>query len=263
VKPPAHAALLSRSRTIPVVARILVLRSGGDHESDAISDDQTDILRTHQIVGRFEGVDEVRGFDANPDSILVVSSPTTVRLLRSLGEDALFALPFGIQIAAGASTASMMVGAGAPEERVIVPARPGASGILASLPEDLTGKNVLWPRGADADAAPLQELRRRGAKVVAPVIYEKRRAAIERSASLDWYVEGLYQAVVVSSLAALDAFQDALRASGRPEAPPVRWGVLGSETAKGVVARGLPQPLVATRASIGALIQELRSEQPS
>ena len=248
------------------MTRILVLRSGGDPEADDIANiapDQTDILRTHQIVPRFEGIDELRAVDGTADSILVVSSPTTVRLLRSLGEDALFTLPFGMQIAAGQQTASMMVGAGAPSERVVVPPSPGAVGILASLPPDLAGKTVVWPRGADADAAPVQELRRRGAHVSAPVIYEKRRAPIEGSAALDWYVEGLYGAVIVSSLAALDAFQDALRASGRPDAPPVRWGVLGSETAKGVVSRGLPQPLVATSATLAALIQELRSELPS
>ena len=245
------------------MTRILVLRSGGDHESDAISDEQTDVLRTHQIVARFEGVDDLRFFEGTPDSILVVSSPTTVRLLRALGEDAVFTLPFAMQIAAGEQTAELMMSAGVPAEQLVVPTKPGAAGILASLPPDLSGKSVLWPRGADADAAPLHELRRRGALVAAPVIYEKRRTPIERSASLDWYVEGLYGAVVVSSLAALDAFQDALRASGRPEAPPVRWGVLGSETAKGVVARGLPEPLVASSARLAALIQEIRSELPS
>ncbi|MEO6325690.1 MAG: uroporphyrinogen-III synthase [Thermoanaerobaculia bacterium] len=245
------------------MARILVLRSGGDHDSEAIADDQTDVLRTHHIVARFEGVDVVRSFEPTPDSILVISSPSTVRLLRSVGEDALFTLGFELLIAAGESTAAMMVGAGAPEERVIVPTKPGAPGILESLPMDLSGKSVLWPRGADADGAPLHELRRRGAQVLAPLVYEKRRTAIENSAALDWYVEGLYAAVVVSSVAALDAFNDALRASGRPEAPPVRWGVLGPETAKALVARGLPEPLVASSPRFTDLIQQLRSEIPS
>lgn len=45
--------------------------------------------------------------------------------------------------------------------------------LLASLPADLSGELIFWPRGDDADLSFAKELERRGAHVVAPITYRK------------------------------------------------------------------------------------------
>lgn len=242
-----------------MAGRILVLRSSGERESDPTEGDDLHLLVTHRLVVRLSGVDEVRLFEIHPGDSLVISSPSAVRLLHSLGEAALFSLPFANQIASGEETARAMERAGAPPGRVTVPPLPGAAGILHAFPPEMKGSRVLWPRGSDADGAPLRELMRREAEVIAPVIYEKRREPIEESEEIELFTRGIYSAVAVSSLAAFDAFQDALRAFGRV-APSVRWGVLGPETARGMAARGFPLALVASAPRLADLISELQNE---
>ncbi len=112
---------------------------------------------------------------------------------------------------------------------------------------------------------PLEELSSLGARVVAPVVYEKRvrpvssYSALEREA-LSAFQGGAFEAVAVGSLAALDGFLQALGSPAPATLPPVRWGVLGPETARAAEARGFPQPAVPARARFADLIEELRKE---
>jgi uroporphyrinogen-III synthase len=135
-----------------------------------------------------------------------------------------------------------------------VPAIPGAAGILAELPVSLDGARILWPRASDADTAPLAELVRRGAQVAAPVVYEKRPRRPEPEI-LARLLSGKFDAIAVSSLAALDALVVALE--GVP-LPPVIWGAIGPESARQLIARGLPRPVVPLNPTIAELVEALR-----
>jgi uroporphyrinogen-III synthase len=157
-------------------------------------------------------------------------------------------------LAAGAETGRALAQAGVPAVRV--PLRPGAVGILADLPGELPGVTVLWPRASDAEDAPLAELRARGARVVAPVVYEKRPLERLDPDLVEAFFEGGYTGVAVASLASLDVLIS--HGPGRP-LPQVRWGVLGPETARLFVERGLPAPLVPERPSLERLVELLRT----
>ena len=65
---------------------------------------------------------------------------------------------------------------------------------------------------------------------------------------------GEYDALAIGSLAALDVFLDALGADGPADLPPVRFGVVGPETARLLVARGFPAPAVPRRPLLTDLI---------
>lgn len=66
--------------------------------------------------------------------------------------------------------------------------------------------------------------------------------------------------MAVGSMAALEAFLSWLGNPAPTTLPPVRWGVLGPETARAVSARGLPSPAVPARARFADLIDLLRKE---
>lgn len=243
------------------MSRILVLRSGGaDLPAEATGSDVA-LLTTHEIVPVEKGIAEAVAFDAR-GARLVVSSKVTVEIL---GTDFLEG-EFREVVAVGEETARELKRSGV--RNVVIPATPGAAGVLHLLgrsPGGLSGVRFLWPRGSDADTGPLDELSSLGALVVAPVVYEKCIRPISSFSSgdreiLSTFSSGGFGAVAVGSLAALDGF---LRALGSPlpaSLPPVRWGVLGPETARGVQARGLPPPAVPTRARFADLIDLLRKE---
>ena len=63
-----------------------------------------------------------------------------------------------------------------------------------------------------------------------------------------------YDALAIGSLAALDVFLDALGADGPEDLPPVRFGVVGPETARLLVKRGFPEPVVPKRPLLTDLI---------
>ena len=113
---------------------------------------------------------------------------------------------------------------------------------------------LLWPRGSDADAAPVAELAARGFDVSAPVVYVKEPLPALDAERLRAFRAGEYGAVAVGSLAALDVFLAALGAAGPDDLPPVRFGVLGPESARLLVARGLPGPLVPAKPLLSELI---------
>jgi uroporphyrinogen-III synthase len=120
---------------------------------------------------------------------------------------------------------------------------------------------VLWPHGSDSAPDAFEEIRALGIRLAAPVVYEKRPlSASELNPSiLSDLRAGRFAAVAVGSKAGLDAL---LAAMAVPAAslPPLRWGVLGPETAKAVTARGLPSPLVPAHARLSELLDLLRKE---
>lgn len=224
--------------------RVLLLRPGGEPVPGA------DLLVTHRIVPAPFGIAATRTFDP-AGAILVVSSRATVDVLAEAG--AAGALPsFRLVLTAGAGTATALEGVGV--GACITPVPPGAVGILAELSRRGEGGRLLWPRGSDADTAPVDELLARGFDVTAPVVYVKEPLPALDASVLRAFRAGEYEALAVGSLAALDVFLDALGAEGPSDLPPVRFGVVGPETARLLVARGFPAPAVPRRPLLTDLI---------
>jgi uroporphyrinogen-III synthase len=228
--------------------RVLLLRPGGDPIPGA------DLLVTHRIVPVPGAIAVTRSFEG-PGAILVVSSRVTVDILREAGAaEALRS--FRLVLTAGAATAKALeeVGVAAP----VTPVPPGAVGILAELERRGEGGRLLWPRGSDADDAPVDELRGRGFDVTAPVVYVKKPLPSLDGDVLRAFRAGEFDALAIGSLSALDVFLDALGASGPADIPPVRFGVVGPETARLLVARGFPEPAVPKRPLLTDLIALLK-----
>lgn len=251
--------------------RILLLRSGsaGPEESTLAAD--VTVLHTHTVDARPDGVAEALAFDP-VGATLVVSSKETVRVLLPL-----FPLRFSLVVAVGEGTGDLLrrvntgeggagrfAGAstysGAPAAQIVVPEVPGAAGVLHFLRESSSAPSqvrVLWPHGSDAASEPFEEVRSLGFSLSSPVVYLKRALApaeLDASVVAD-FAAGRFGSVAVGSTAGLDVLLSAV-----PSPPPVRWGVLGPETAKALVARNLPAPLVPPRARLSDLLDLLRKE---
>jgi len=263
--------------------RILVLRSGGADLPPEASGPDVALLTTHEIVPAPAGIAETLAFDPR-GARLVVSSRVAVEMLsggeRLLGSRAsasgrdvaaarstgFFEGEFTEVLAVGEETARELQRAGV--RNVVVPDTPGAAGVLQLLgesPGGLSVMRILWPRGSDADLDPVNALRGLGASVSAPVVYEKRARPLSSFSPgereiLAAFQNGLFGAVAVGSLAALDGFLRALGSPAPGRLAPVRWGVLGPETARAFAARGLPAPAVPARARFADLINLLRKE---
>lgn len=228
--------------------RVLLLRPSGDPVPGA------DLLVTHRIVPSPFGIAATRTFDA-AGAVLVVSSRTTVDVLREAGAASSLAA-FRLALTAGAGTANALAESGVKEP--VTPAPPGAVGILAELARRGEGGRLLWPRGSDADDAPVEELSARGFDVTAPVVYVKEPLPALDANLLRAFRAGEYGALAIGSLAALDVFLEALDASGPDDLPPLRFGVVGPETARLLVQRGFPAPVVPNRPLLTDLIALLK-----
>jgi uroporphyrinogen-III synthase len=228
--------------------RVLLLRPTGDPVPGA------DLLVTHRIVPAPFGIAATRTFDP-AGAILVVSSRATVDVLRGAGAAGSLA-SFRLVLTAGAGTSAALEEAGV--KGGVTPAPPGAVGILAELARRDEGGRLLWPRGSDADGAPVDELLSRGFDVTAPVVYLKEPLPTLDPRILEAFRAGEYGSLAVGSLAALEAFLDALDADGPADLPPVRFGVVGPETARLLVARGFPEPVVPRRPLLTDLIALLK-----
>jgi uroporphyrinogen-III synthase len=253
--------------------RILLLRSGAAGSENALPADVT-VLYTHTVIPRPEGVAEALAFDAR-GATLVVSSKETINYLLPL-----FRGPFAQMLAVGEGTgdllrrvnsgsavAGRLAGAstdsGAHAASIVVPELPGAAGVIDFLRKssDPSRVRLLWPHGSDAAPEPLEQIRALGIRLVAPVVYEKRPlTASELNPSiLADFRAGRFAAVAVGSVAGLDVLLAVLDVPAG-SLPPVRWGVLGPETAKAVTARGLPPPLIPAHARLFDLLELLRKE---
>ena len=253
--------------------RILLLRSSAAGSEDAPPGDVT-VLYTHAVAPRPEGIAEALAFDAR-DATLVVSSKEAIRLLLPL-----FRAPFARMLAVGEGTgdflrrvntgvadAGRVAGAstysGENSPPIVVPEIPGAAGVIDFLRRSFapSGLRMLWPHGSDAAPEAFEQIRALGIRLVAPVVYEKRPlSSSEMNPSiLSDFRAGRFAAVAVGSTAGLDAL---LAALDLPAAslPPLKWGVLGPETAKAVTARGLPPPLVPVHARLSEILDLLRKE---
>ena len=228
--------------------RVLLLRPGGEPVPGA------DLLVTHRVVPSPFGIAATRTYEPS-GAILVVSSRTTVDVLR--GAAAAGALPsFRLVLTAGAGTSRALEEAGV--KGPVVPAAPGAAGILEELARRGEGGRLLWPRGSDADDGPVRDLGARGFDVTAPVVYVKEALSELDASVLRAFREGAYGALAIGSIASLDVFLEALGSSTPAELPPVRFGVLGPETARFLVSRGFPEPVVPGRPLLTDLIALLK-----
>jgi uroporphyrinogen-III synthase len=253
-----------------VSGRILLLRSGSAGPEEGAAPPDVTILHTHAVEPRPEGVAEALAFDP-VGAALVVSSKESVRVLLPL-----FTRSFALMVAVGEGTgdflrkvnsgeggagrlggASTYSGAGAPQ--LVVPEVPGAAGVLHLLRRSSAAfpSRILWPHGSDAASEPFEEIRSLGFSLSSPIVYAKRALApseVDPAVVAD-FASGRFAAVAVGSTAGLDVLLAAV-----PSPPPVRWGVLGPETAKAVAARKLPAPIVAPRARLSDLLDLLRKE---
>jgi uroporphyrinogen-III synthase len=246
--------------------RILLLRSGAAGSEDALPGDVT-VLYTHAVAPRHQGIAEALAFDTD-GATLVVSSKETIRLLLPL-----FRSSFVQMLAVGEGTGELLkrviMGGSDPGRRagsptrgpdvaIVVPEIPGAAGVIDFLRKTPAPSQacVLWPHGSDAAPEAFDEIRALGIRLAAPVVYEKRPLSANE---LNPSILSDFAAVAVGSTAGLDALLAALDV---PVAslPPLRWGVLGPETAKAVTARGLPPPLVPAHARVSELLALLRKE---
>jgi uroporphyrinogen-III synthase len=228
--------------------RVLLLRPSDDAVPGA------DLLVTHRVVPSPFGIAATRTFDA-AGAVLVVSSRTTVHVLRDADAASSLAA-YRLVLTAGAGTANALADAGVREP--VTPSPPGAVGILAELARRGESGRLLWPRGSDADQAPLDELAARGFEVTAPVVYVKEALPALDAGLLRAFRDGAYGALAIGSLAALDVFLAALGASGPEDLPPLRFGVVGPETARLLVQRGFPAPVVPGRPLLTDLIALLK-----
>jgi len=253
-----------------VSGRILLLRSGSAGPEEAPPPPDVTVLHTHTVEARPEGVAEALAFDA-VGAALVVSSKETVRVLLPL-----FRLPFALMVAVGEGTADLLrkvntgerpggtfAGAstysGAGATQIVVPEVPGAAGVLHLLRKSSAAlpSRILWPHGSDAASSPFEEIRSLGFSLSSPVVYSKRALSpseLDAPVVAD-FASGRFGSVAVGSTAGLDVLLSAV-----PSPPPVRWGVLGPETAKAVAARNLPAPVAPPRARISDLLDLLRKE---
>jgi len=229
--------------------RVLLLRPTGGPVAGA------DLLVTHRVVPAPSALAETAAYEPG-GAIFVVSSLNAVGILRDAPEGNLLARSFRLVVSAGAGTSRALEAAGVAE--VVTPDPPGAVGILAELERRGERGRLLWPRGSDADIAPLSELASRGFEVTAPVVYVKEPLAVPDAGILTAFRAGQYDALAIGSLAALDVFLAALGASDPTDLPPVRFGVLGPETARLLVARGFPEPSVPAKPLLIDLIALLK-----
>lgn len=229
--------------------RVLLLRPSGGPVPGA------DLLVTHRVVPAPLALAQTAAYDPG-GAILVVSSLNAVEILRDAPEGNLLARPYRLVVSAGAGTSRALEAAGVAE--VVTPEPPGAVGILEELARRGESGRLLWPRGSDADLAPLAELSARGFEVTAPIVYLKEPlAALDAGKLLD-FGAGEYGGLAIGSLAALDVFLAALGAREARDLPPVRFGVLGPETARLLVARGFPEPIVPAKPLLTDLIALLK-----
>jgi uroporphyrinogen-III synthase len=255
-----------------VSGRILLLRSGSAGLEEAPPAPDVTVLHTHTVEARPEGVAEALAFDS-VGATLVVSSKETIRVLLPL-----FPLRFSRVIAVGEGTGDLLRKAntgeggagrlggpstcrGAGETQIVVPATPGAAGVIRFLRGSSAGAGmrILWPHGSDAAVEPFEEIRSLGFSLSSPVVYVKRALSpSELDASVvAGFAAGRFGSVAVGSTAGLNVLLSAV-----PSPPFVKWGVLGPETAKALVARKLPAPVVPPRARLSDLLDLLRKETP-
>jgi uroporphyrinogen-III synthase len=233
---------------------ILLLRSGAEPLPQEALGEDVDVLVTHDIVPVPDGIRRAQAFDPT-GARLIISSKTTVKVLVEAGADALFRAPFVEQLAAGEETARALERAGAHDGKV--GSAPGAAGILDLLAESGYCERFLWPRGSDADEAPVEDLCAYGADVSAPVVYRKEPRPLDPGI-LERLRAREYTAVAVSSVATLDHFLASAGQHGVSLPAGLRWAAIGPGTARAFESRGLPVPDVPARPRLLDLINLLR-----
>ncbi len=236
--------------------RILLIRAtSGDGET---TPEGADVLATHEIGPVHTGIQNAVEA-ATHCNILAITSPTAVKILKEAGADAVFSAAYDLVLVAGGATAELLIETGV--SKVVVPGVPGARGIIDYLASHAGPLRILWPRGPDAATEPFYELMARGATLSDPVIYEKIPRKPLPHEILERLTSGGYWAVAIASLAALDAALSYLGVDGKM-LPVKRWGAVGPATARELVNRGWPEPIVPARPRITDLIECLREDHP-
>jgi uroporphyrinogen-III synthase len=131
-----------------------------------------------------------------------------------------------------------------------------AAGLLRALPERLDGEFLFWPRGSDADPALAEELRARGADVLAPVVYRKEALALP--AELPEEIRGGgFGAFAATSPRAADWLFENLDRPERERIAALPAAVLGEATARTLRARGCPRVEPSREATFQGLADRL------
>jgi len=154
-----------------VKPRVLVVHSGDRHFFPEAGSSVLEVLErsSHSIVPCSP---EERALDQSAD-LAVFTSRIAAEML--LGDGRLAprfrkAMQRGEVVAVGRATAEVLARLGMPPHRV---GQGSAQSLLDRLPDSLSGRRVLVPRGEDASPALGRELARRGAEVAPLVLYRK------------------------------------------------------------------------------------------
>ncbi|MGH9440959.1 MAG: uroporphyrinogen-III synthase [Thermoanaerobaculia bacterium] len=137
-----------------------------------------------------------------------------------------------------------------------IPAVESVKGLLESLPERLDGELVFWPRAEDADLAPAEELRRRGASIYAPAIYRKLQLRCPEELSEEVQA-GKYAAVACTSGAAARWLYQHVEPEHVPTLSSIPAAVLGGKTADVLRKLGATRVETSAAASFASLASKL------
>ncbi|HKB70918.1 MAG TPA: uroporphyrinogen-III synthase [Thermoanaerobaculia bacterium] len=151
--------------------------------------------------------------------------------------------------AVGASTRAalgkMGLAADAPEDA-------SASSLLAELPESLAGEYVFWPHGDDADLSLVENLKRRGATVFAPVVYRKVKLRFPADLA-EPIAARAFSAFACTSAAAARWLFDGRSPAERKALGSVPAAVLGASTAGELKRLGVKKTVSVPDASFDSL----------
>lgn len=182
---------------------------------------------------RFEATAQVKIRPSKAYNLLVVTSPTAARMLLSQMVSPIQYLPKRLAVT-GPGTAEALRHLNID---TLMPERDfSAKGLLAALPEDLTGARILRVRSEEAGAGLAEALKARGAKVKDLPIY--------RTLPIADVAVPPHDAVFLASTSAAEAW----RASGAPRGADVI--AMGLPTAKALRAMGVEPTVVAATQTV-------------
>jgi uroporphyrinogen-III synthase len=182
---------------------------------------------------------------------VVFTSRNSVRALVRAGTPF---LPGAIVHAVGPATAQALREAG------VEPSAPtgaaSAEGLLAGLPENLGGESIFWPHGEDSDESLAAGLRRRGADVLAPVVYRKEPLPFPEDLPEE-IRRGGFGAYACTSGAAARWLAANLDRPEKEALLPLPAAALGAPTARELSALGARRVAVSPEASFESLAATL------
>jgi uroporphyrinogen-III synthase len=141
---------------------------------------------------------------------------------------------------------------------VEAPVPGSAAALLETLPPDLKGQFIFWPRGEDADLAFFEALKRRGAEVYAPSVYRKQPLLFPDDLGVELRARR-YSAFSCTSPAAAAWLYSNLDPSEKRIVNGLPAAALGEKSAAELARQGAARVVVAPRATFGSLADTLIS----